>query len=192
MLVTHVLESPAWGVGVVVCDEDQDQSVGDLVLPVALARHVPVVSLGDTNQEVMGFRGGVGAVYPYYKAAGIALRRCALPTNYRATCALNHSAAALMRANGVGEPYPKAARHAAEGTPALFVECASETEIAEICAWIHKVVFGTSDADPQAGLHVPEMRPEVGGALARRLDPLAGQIKSEELIYLAPTNRIGH
>jgi hypothetical protein len=191
-LVACLRNSPEWKIGLLICDEDQDQSAGDLVLAVALAHKIPIFTLGDANQAIMGFRGGVGVVCPHYEAQGVSIRSCTLPTNHRATRALNYSAEALMRANEVKEPYPKAAPKAAEGTPALLIACSWETEIAEICAWIYLVLFGVADRDRHSAPQLPKLAPELEDTLRLRLDSLAGAITPEELIYLVPTNAIGN
>lgn len=60
--MSHLRTSPKWQIGLLVADEDQDRSSGDLMLVVALPRQVPVVSLGDPSQAITGFWGGVSIV----------------------------------------------------------------------------------------------------------------------------------
>jgi hypothetical protein len=131
-------------------------------------------------------------VCPHYAAQGVSIRSCALPTNYRATRALNCSAEALMRANSFREPYPQAAPNAGEGTPALLIACSWETEIAEICAWIYLVLSNAADRDRHSAPQLPKLAPELEDTLRLRFDSLAGAITPEELIYLVATNAIGN
>ena len=186
LIADHLVSAPEWRVRGLINDEFQDDSTGDLVIPLALAaRGIPVLCTGDRNQEIMGFRGALGDIEPLFVAAGVRVQRLTIATNYRATVALNRSAEALLRANGSQGPFPRPAPGAKVGSPALHIACGSEEAIARICAGVARSVVGTGPG-ACAGCGVPE----VDAALLGRLEPL-GACDPAELLFLVPTNPIG-
>lgn len=179
-----------WQIAIVLIDEDQDTSKGDAVIFVRLAGEVPVVTLGDQNQSIMGFRGGVGDIEPIFTEAGYTVRKRTLTTNYRSTIALVDGYDSLLRENGVSGPRATHRQGAPAGTPPLLAAFLEESAIAEAVAYVLELVEGGS---PQATFEgrYPLLTSEYLSAVNRRLVPLTGGLEADDLLVIVPQNRIG-
>lgn len=180
-----------WQIAIVLIDEDQDTSKGDAVIFVRLAGEVPVVTLGDQNQAIMSFRGGVGDIEPVFTEAGYTVRKRTLTTNYRSTVALVDGYDSLLRENGVSGPRATHRQGAPAGTSPLLAVFLEQSAIAEAGAYALELAKGGSPQETP-GSRYPLLSSEYLSAVNRRLVPLAGGLEADDLLVIVPQNRIGH
>ncbi len=191
-LASHLERHPGWLVGSVVIDEWQDCAPRHLAIPLVLAESLPVVGLGDENQAIMGFQGGIGDPRPLVIAAGLPVTDAALTTNYRSTVALCRAQGGLLAAHlGAAPDTPRPRPDAPAGAPPLQAVVATKAELYDALSYAICVSMeGAHWRAPEGRL---KERLEVGliAAIDRALEVTRASLGLDHVLVMVPSNAVG-
>ncbi len=178
-----------WGVTHMIIDEDQDCSRGDLSLAIELARRGGrVILLGDENQAIMGFRGGLGDVVGYLSSKNINVETVVCTTNFRSTAALVDAQNSLRGQNGMPGLPAKVPTGVSKGSPPAVIVMHDETAIMELaCSLINGLMRGVDECDQKSVSGHDGLEGQLGILRDGKTDALM----PNEIAILVPSNRIG-
>jgi len=189
--LTEFLETDErWKVTHVLIDEDQDCSREDLCLPIELVRRGRrLILLGDENQSIMSFRGGLGDVAAHLAAENISMRTLTCTTNFRSTKALVRAQNSFRSKNLMPGPSAKSPTNAAEGILPAVVIAHDETTIVELLfAMIDDSLIGH-------GCSGKQMSRRDSVWLRRMVEVLragsTSKMAAKDIGVLVPSNRLG-
>jgi len=189
--ITELLQRhPDWGVTHVLIDEDQDCSAGDLLLPLEVVRRGGgLVLLGDANQAIMSFRGGLGDVTSFLHSKNISVQTVTCTVNFRSTGALVRAQNAFRLDNRMTGPDALVPRRALGGLAPAVIVAPDATSVVE---FTYRLIRGLLDGEvgslDRARLGNNEMLQE---QVMNWRGGKTGAVAAKDIGLLVPVNQVG-
>ncbi|WP_298387901.1 UvrD-helicase domain-containing protein [Ferrimicrobium sp.] len=183
-------QHPGWGVTDVLVDEDQDCSEGDLLLPIEVAkRGGGLILLGDENQAIMGFRGGLGDAAAFCSSKDLMVKTMRCTVNFRSTGALVKAQNSLRRQNRMSGPDAVVPEKAPEGFAPAVIVGPNETFLKESLSQLLLYLLQGEIGSPHKEL--TDFQRAMQGEVRKWRGGIQGTIAPRDVCVLVPTNPLG-